>query len=299
MGYDHIYRQRNLTQIFIQQCQTEATQRMREAKEAAVAKQQAERRAKAFEEEKASLEAYRLQLEKDIQVSRTISTHQRAYARASKDRAKAANQVYQQRLKALKTEVRAHNTAIAGLKLQMDIVKAEFVAFDMQDAADMQLEDERRLPAAAAAARLERETKRSANDTVAQALTAETERLTSRTASAKARFEAHHKRDCARAARLSLCDLQQLKSKGAFAGHGEHKFKFWNAIRRVATGASSSSSSRSAEDLKVFEQYRHELERPCVDLVTGACPTREEMDDYAFSCVKEDVGFFSMKDFVY
>ena len=265
---------------------------MREVKEAAMAKQQAELRAQAFEAEKRELEAYRLQLEKDIQVYCAISAQQRAYAQASKDRAKAANLVYQQRLKALKTEVHSHTTALTGLKFQLDIVKAELVAFDLQDATDMQLEYERRLPAVAIAARADREAKRTANEAVAKALTAEIERLTSQIQRAKDKFDAHHKNDCARMARLSLRDLQQLKNKGAFAGRGEHKFKFWNAIRRAATKAAP-----GAEDLKVFEQYRRELERPCLDLNTGAPPTRQAMEDYAFSCAKEGGGMFSVKAF--
>jgi len=292
MGYDHIYFQKQNAQHFLNQCQTETAEQMRETKEAAIAKQQADNRAKAFEAEKRELEAYRLQLEKDMQVSCAISTLQRAYAQASKDRARAANLVYQQRLKAMKTEVHSHTTAITGLKFQLSIVKAELVSLDMQDATDMQLEDERRLPAPAVTAHHERKLKRAANENVIQDLTSEIERLTSQIGKAKAKFETAHRSDCVRMARLSLRDLRQLKNNKAFARHGEHKFRFWNAVRRATTKAAP-----SADDLLVFEAYRHELERPVLDLTTGAPPSRQAVEDYAFSCVQEQGGMFSVKDF--
>jgi hypothetical protein len=292
MGYDHIYLQKQNGQRLLQQCQTETAKQMRETKEAAIAKQQAENRTKAFEAERRELEAYRLQLEKDIQVSCASSTLQRAYAQASKDRARAANLVYQQRLKAMKTEVHSHITAITGLKFQLNIVKAELLSFDLQDAIDMQLEDERRLPATAVTARPERELKRTANENVIKDLTSEIEHFKSQISKAKANFETAHKSDCVRMAKLSLRDLQRLKNKKACAGHGEHKFKFWNAVRRATT-----KGSPSAKDLKVFEAYRHELERPVFDLTTGAPPTRQAVEDYAFSCVQEQGGVFSIKDF--
>jgi hypothetical protein len=287
MSYDRIYIQKMKSRHSFQPRETT------EARMAALAKQHADR-TKAFEAEKREFEAYRLQLQKESKISCAIYNQQCAYAEVSKARIKAANIVYQQRLKALKTEFHAHNASIAGLKLQLDMIRAELVSFDMQDAVDMQLEDERRLPAAAATARLERETTRAANEHVIAALSAELDALAAKMASAKTRFELHYKTDCQRVARAALRDLRLLQAKKAFAGHGEEKLAFWKAVRRAVAAAAPSPRDREA-----LEQFQRELERPVVDLGTGELPTLRAMQDYAFSRVREEGGFFRVVDFQY
>lgn len=186
---------------------------------------------------------------------------QKSYSIASKSRARSAKIAHQQRKKDLENEIQTHESAIDTIKTQLTMMqsehKAENTLFDNLDAIDMQLEDERRLPATAITARLERDTKRAANETLVATMNAEISALNAKISLAQQTFEAHLRTTTLTAVRASLRELKTLKAARGKVPKGAHKPSFWNAIRRALT-----KKSPGAEDMSVYEKYKRELEGP-------------------------------------
>jgi hypothetical protein len=295
MAYDSTYLRKMAAQNFLHQCKNdlrrEKAQEMREAREAVIIQQHANYHAKLFEEEKRELEAYQLQLEKDGEKFLTATILQKTFSDGAKARIAVANKAYQQKLKAMKTKIKDHETSITGLQLQLDMVKAELISFDIQDAIDMQLEDERRLSESAISARLEREAKRTFKEDLVKTLSNEIADRTHKIDRLKTDFELYYKNDCKQEARIQLRVLKNLKANNVHGAHGDKKFRYWNSIRRATTRASP-----AAEDVQVFEDYRQEMNRPVRDEILAASSQTyiEEMNDYVFSRVQEQNGSFSM-----
>ncbi len=250
-----------------------------------------------YSAEKAKSKAYAAQLLKEAEISSAFIMNQENHSMASKVRARAAHALHQQRSKAMKSEIFAHQTAIDALGAQLSMTKAEHAAthllFDMQDAVDLQIEDERRcLPAAAAAARLERERQRAAHAATAAALHAEITRRTAQIDAARARFETALRQDCVRNARIALRELRLLRQRGASAARGEKRTAFWNAVRRALTKAEP-----AACDLEVYEAYRRELALPVLDGGSGMPPGPEVLAEYGSEFMRERDGLFSITAF--
>jgi hypothetical protein len=224
---------------------------------------------------------YIKQVESEANTKINIITALKSYSNASKARARGAKILHQQRKKDLKVEIQAHESAIEAIKVQLDIIKtehkAEHLLFDMLDAIDMQLEDERRLPAPAAHARTDRNTKRAANTTLAKTMAAEITALTAKIDSAKAAFERQLRRATIVIARASLRELRALRAARARTPKGEHKMAFWNAIRRALV----MEETPEAEDVVAYEGYKRELEGPVLlDASCGMPPAPQVVEDW-------------------
>lgn len=225
-----------------------------------------------------------------------IIAAQHRFSASSKARARGAKIFHQQRQGDLKNEILLHQSAIATLTVQLAIMRAQHAAehtsFDMLDAHDLQLEDERRLPASAVLARAERESKRLANGALVATMRAELDGLAAKIALAKSAFEAQVCRATVATARTSLRELRVLKAhKGAKVPKGEHKLAFWNAVRRALT-----KQSPSGEDVERFEEYKRELEGPVLlekDVCDGIPPALEVVEEWPELGEERD-GMFSV-----
>jgi hypothetical protein len=209
---------------------------------------------------------YIKQVESEADTKTNITAAQKSYSNASKARARGAKILHQQRKTDLSAEIQAHESAIAAIKGQLAMIttshQAEHLQFDKLDALDMQLEDERRLPAPAAAhARTERAAKRAANTALATTMAAEITALAASIDGARAASERRLRRATIATARASLRGLRALRAAGASTPKGERKMAFWNAIRRALVAGEGGAPKR-AEDVVVYEEYKRELEGP-------------------------------------
>jgi hypothetical protein len=239
---------------------------------------------------------YIKQVESEADTKTNIIAAQKSYSNASKARTRGAKILHQQRKTVLKVEIQAHESAIAAIKAQLDMIntehKAEHLQFDMLDALDMQLEDERRLPAPAAHARTERTTKRTANTALTTTMAAEITAHTAKIDSAKAAFERQLRRATIVITRASLRELRALRAAGARTPKGEHKMAFWNAIRRALMA--EEGGIPKAEDVVVYEEYKRELEGPVLlDAGCGMPPAPQVVGEWP-ELGEEREGMFSV-----
>jgi hypothetical protein len=175
------------------------------------------------------------------------------FEKSEKNRAFDTALKHRHNLRAMNSSIQSHHESIVAMKVQVDIIKAELASFDIQDAIDMQLEDERHLTKAAASARSDREQNRLLNDNVIKDLNAEISRLEFQIINIKKEFDDDHKKDTIRQARTSLRELKTLKSLKVLGPYGRMRRQHWNSIRRATTYSISPTHNDQATDANAAE----------------------------------------------
>lgn len=165
---------------------------------------------------------------------------------AEKSRAIAMARRYQEKVLKMNSTIQNHNESIESFKVQIDIIKAQLESFDVQDAIDMQLEDERHLTKSATLARSEREEKRLWNESLMKELKAEILLRNTEITTCRKKFNEDHKKATINQARISLRHIKRLKDRKICSVYGMKRYHFWNSIRR--TIAYNGSSTEEFED---------------------------------------------------